>query len=184
MNQIQDTTENKAAKGKSSDRAESFVRTVIKRCMEDKGYAARLRRADNPATEYQSWEILASFGVDLEKDYERLPFAVVGAAIAKVDISENGDLSLGNALARCYKEGNESSPAKTRLRRLLACQNTTELCRVLRPILSLLASKGLGQLDYAQLLRELLYFKWRRKDIQGRWAMDFYLSSHNGGLDV
>ena len=67
----------------TANREDSFVASVIARCREDKGLAARLRRADNPATEYQSWELLAAYGIDLEQERERLPFVTVAAAIAK-----------------------------------------------------------------------------------------------------
>ncbi|STS83245.1 crispr-associated protein, Cse2 family [Klebsiella pneumoniae] len=63
--------------------AKRFVGYVIERIAKDNGFAARLKRADNPATEYQSWEILAGFGIDLEKEWQRLPYCVIGAALAK-----------------------------------------------------------------------------------------------------
>lgn len=63
--------------------AKRFVAYVIERIAKDNGFAARLKRADNPATEYQSWEILAGFGIDLEKEWQRLPYCVIGAALAK-----------------------------------------------------------------------------------------------------
>ncbi len=47
--------------------AKRFVGYVIERIAKDNGFAARLKRADNPATEYQSWEIPAGFGIDTEK---------------------------------------------------------------------------------------------------------------------
>ena len=169
------------------ERAERFVEAIIKRCAQDKGYAAHLKRADNPATEYQAWEILASFGVDLARDAERIPFAVVGAAIARAGIESNGMLGLGKALALYYEDGSESQPARARLRRLLACRDVVELCRVLRPVLSLLQGKGVIALDYAGLLHDLLTFRWRAQEVQARWAMDFfstYQTGEEGGQDA
>src|SRR5690606_4480146 len=140
--------------GDNKDREQRFVDVVIDRCQSDKGMAARLRRADNPATEYQSWELLGWFGIDLEKDYERLPFVTVSAAIAKSKVVRNGTLTLGKAIAACYDDGRDSSQAKARLRRLLACNDLSEACRILRPLLTLIDSKVGGQsLDYVRLLR-------------------------------
>jgi CRISPR system Cascade subunit CasB len=161
-------------------REERFVNVIIQRCLEDKGYAARLRRADNPATEYQSWEILAAFGVDLAKEYRRLPYAVIGAAIARAKPESNGGLALGRALAAAYEDGSESAPAKARLRRLLACQDTAEVCRVVRPLLALITSRVVAPLDYHSLLRQLLEFGWHPTRIKAAWAQDFYSRPADG----
>lgn len=160
--------------GTKKDSEERFVETVIERCQHDKGLAARLRRADNPATEYQSWELLGSLsylGVDLEQDYKRLPYVTVAAAIAKSKADRNGNLSLGKAIAACYDDGRESSQAKARLRRLLACSELSEVCRLLRPVLTLIDSKVGQPLDYVRLLRQLRFFGHRTKT---QWAQEFY----------
>lgn len=160
----------------------SFVAWLIARCQDDKGLAARLRRADNPATEYQCWETLAAWGVDLEREGQRLPFATVAAAIARAKPPANGSLILGRAIARCFDEGNQSDQAKTRLRRLLACGELAELCRVLRPMLTLIESRVAQPLDYAWLLKQLVDFgrasaggndTWLQR-IKAQWAQDFY----------
>lgn len=158
----------------SPDRAERFINSVIQRCQEDKGLAARLRRADNPATEYQSWELLAGYGIDLEKEWERLPFATLAAAVAKAKAERNGNLGLGRAIAACYDDGRDSAQAKARLRRLLACDDLPELCRILRPLFSLIDSKAGKPLDYVRLLKQLQHFAFDAQRIKAQWAQEFY----------
>lgn len=160
--------------GALPDRATRFVESVLSRCRKDKGYAARLRRADNPDTEYQSWEILAAFGVDLEKETQRLPFATVGAALARSKGETDGSLHLGRAVAACYEDGNASDQARAKIRRLLAGQDVAEVCRILRPLLRLIQSRVNRPLDYARLLKQLLRFSWYGQDIKAQWAQEFY----------
>lgn len=165
-----------------ASREDSFVAGVITRCREDKGLAARLRRADNPATEYQSWEFLASWNIDLERSDQRLPFATVAAAIARAKAESSGRLTLGQSIARCYQDGNQSDQAKARLRRLLACDDLAELCRLLRPVLTLIESRVVQPLDYARLLKQLTAFgravrsdnvQWLQQ-VKAQWAQEFY----------
>jgi CRISPR system Cascade subunit CasB len=162
---------------KTEERAshdERFVVSVIARCQQDKGLAARLRRADNPATEYQSWELLAGYGINLEKEWERLPFATVAAAIAKAKIASDGTLPLGRAIAACYDDGNQSDQAKARLRRLLACDELGELCRILRPLLTLINSRVSQPLNHTRLLKQLRRFGYSAQIVKAQWAQEFY----------
>lgn len=164
-----------AASGKIKSREQRFVEIVIERCQNDKGLAARLRRADNPAMEYQSWELLGWFGVDLEKNHERLPFVSVAAAIAKSKSERNGSLCLGQAIGQCYKDGNKDDQAKARLRRLLACNELAEACRILRPVLTLIDSRVVQPLDYVRLLRQLRFFEYESgQRTKTQWAQEFY----------
>lgn len=162
-------------------REERFVAGLLKLCAENKGMAARLRRADNPATEYQSWEVLAAYGVDLEQERERLPFVSVAAAIAKAKTECNGSLGLGRAIAACYENGNASDQAKARLRRLLACDDLPELCRILRPVLSLIDSKFGQPLDYIRLLKQLRRFPFNAQQVRAQWAQEFYGQAADAG---
>lgn len=168
--QIQEPSADKA----KPDRAERFVNGVILQCLQNKGLAARLRRADNPATEYQSWELLASYGIDLEKDWQRLPFVTVAAALAKAKAERNGNLSLGRALLACYDNDRDSDQGKARLRRVLACDDLPELCRILRPLFSLIDSKVGQPLDFVRLLKQLLRFSHNSQQIKAQWAQEFY----------
>ena len=163
---------------KKVSRTEKFVAYIFTRCEKDKGAAARLRRAGNPDTEYQSWEFLAQW-VDLERPNERLPHALIASRIASVASAEthqNGHLSLGQAIARCYEKGCENDSAKAKLRRLLSCNDVSEVCRVLRPLLSLIDSRVIETLDYARFLDQLLdyHFADKREFVRAQWAQDFY----------
>jgi CRISPR system Cascade subunit CasB len=159
-----------------ANKAQAFVDYVINRCQSDKGIRAALTRADNPATEYQSWEVLAGFHVNLEYENQRLPYATIGAAIARAKAEKNGAVAIGQAIARCYEEGNASDQAKAKLRRLLSCETVAEACRIVRPLLSLIQSKSNSTVDYAGLLNDLLWFGHAdsQNRIKARWAQSFY----------
>ena len=159
-----------------SERNEKFVEYIIRRIEENKGDGAALRRADNPNTEYQAWDILAGFGVNLVSENERLPFVLIAADIARVRPAINGKVKVGQAIASCYNDGNQSDQAKVKLRRLLACDTTSEVCRILRPLFSLIEAKGTTALNYVELLDQLCWFSRdeSRQSIKARWAQDFY----------
>lgn len=166
--------DNKNLNSKNTESKEDkFIQYILTICEQNRGVAARLTRADNPNTEYQSWEQLGPW-IDLNNSYQRLPYASVAAAIARSKTRINGELGLGKALALAYAgqaSSDSSDQAKARLRRLVACADIIEVCRVLRPILTLITSKVSQPLDYARLLRELIYFSERTKL---NWAQDFY----------
>lgn len=169
-------TEKTSPSNTLASREERFVQQILQRCQEDKGAAARLRRADNQATEYQSWDLLAAFGVDLENENQRLPFATVAAIIAKSKSENNGSQTLGGAIAACYEEGRASNQARTRLRRLLACHELPEVCRNLRPLFSLIDSKTTRPVDFTRVLKQLRRFSFEdaRIKVKAQWAQEFY----------
>lgn len=161
----------------------NYVRYLQERIgnAKNKGFAAKLKRADNEATEYQSWEILADW-VDLSSEVHRKAYQLIGASIARTGRTQDDITSLGKALNRLFfKDGNsgeiEKSPASARLRRVLACRDVLELIDVLRPILRLLDSKEISY-SYARLLDEIIRFNHdsSRDVIRSRWAQDFFRS--------
>lgn len=174
------TPENKAG-----SKEEAFVQTVIKRLKgPDTAFGAVLRRADNPDTEYQSWEFLCEGRnkgqwCDITKSRERKAYALIGAALARAKPDKDGNLGIGRAIARCYSDSGslsdqDHSAAKAKFRRLLACNTTEEACRILRPLLSLINSRGIA-LNYSGLLRDLLFSRESFNEyVKPRWARDFY----------
>ena len=159
-------------KSNEQTRAQRFVSWTLARCAQDPGFAACLRRADNPDTEHYALGALCVFGVDVENDAERLPFATVGAALCRRKSEQDGGLGLGAALRACCEDAEQGNP---RLRRLLACDGVSELCRILRPMLSLVSAKG-ADLCHAALLDDLLAFRQdaRRRRVKLRWAREYY----------
>ena len=154
---------------KNYSRGNSFVAFVLRRLAYDTAFGAALRRADNPATEYQSWEYMASW-CDLDNIFERTCFATVAASLARAKRSIDIPHSIGSAIARSYTDGNQDDSAKRKLRRLLACDTSLEACQWVRPLLRLAESRGV-HINYGRLLDDLLYFGPKVKE---RWAMDFY----------
>ena len=66
------------------------------------------------------------------------------------------------------------------MRRLLGCDSVKEACVILRPLLSLIASRGV-RLGYGQLLNELVYFGDGER-IKAKWAVDFYGRRENDSV--
>lgn len=157
-----------------TNREESFVASVIAITRKNKGDAARLRRADNPATEYQSWDILARHGVILDRPHERVPFAAIAAAIGRAEPEANGAQSLGAALARAFDEGAASDAATARLRRLLASDDVVTTCRLLRPVFRIIESRGGAPLDYARILKQVRRLRFDPKRTHSEWAQEFF----------
>ena len=180
-----DTQDAPRKAGLYRNRSLAFVDYIINRCQADNGLRAALKRADNPATEYQSWEVLAGFQVNLEYENQRLPHATIAAAIARAKIEKNGTVRIGHAITRCYDDGNASDQARAKLRRLLACDSIPEACRILRPLFALIESRGDTVPDYGSLLNDLLRFGYEdsRGHIKARWAQDFYGKQEDGEKD-
>ncbi len=145
----------------------------------DKGFRAKMRKADNENIEYQSWDILSRW-VDLEWDANRRAFALIGASVARSSFSEDGNLSIGSALRNIHLRTKDvgdlgTSSSAQRLRRILACHEKVELIDILRPVLRLLESSEIN-ISRARLLDEILWFdhEERRDRIRVRWAQDFF----------
>ncbi len=152
---------------------ESIINTIIKRCEADSAFRAALRRADNPDTEYQSWEYIAQYGANLEFSDSRLAYAIIFAAVARDAKGKDGTLNLGTSLLKAYDDNRDSAPARSKLRRLLACDSVDEVCGVLRSILKLIGSKAV-RISYETLLYDLKGFHSKGEQVKARWAQSFF----------
>lgn len=165
----------------ASQKSTKFVNYVFSRIINEnnKEFRAKLKKADNEATEYQSWDILSQW-VDLENDRDRKTYGLVGASIARSGMHSDGKLGLGGALRAVFqKDGDtgdiQKSSSALRLRRLLSCKEKMELIEVLRPILRFLISKEVG-ISHTKLLDDILWFDHdtSREKSRVRWAQDFF----------
>lgn len=154
-------------------RPEWYVNSVIERIKKDTAMAAALKRADNPASEYKSWEYLADYKVDLEKARERIPYITVSAALARAKPDSDGKLLLGEAIARCGKDPMPGDQERARLRRLLACDSSEEVCAVLRHLLGFIAARDV-RISYGKLLSDLVWFDKDPQKTRARWAQSFF----------
>jgi CRISPR system Cascade subunit CasB len=156
---------------------------------------AAFRGADNPQMQTRSrcLECLQKY-CDLDNSGHLEAFCLIGAAIAREEDPKLWKTGIGKAIRLCYKDkyqnnadaGGIDSPESLRLRRLLACRTSTELCAVLRPLLRFIQSKGI-KLDYTGLLNDLVTFdrdeKWKEK-IKLKWAKDFYSAYEEEGEEA
>ena len=165
----------------ATDKSVNFVTYVVNQINDDrgKGFGAKLRKADNENTEYQSWEILSNW-VNLEWEINRKAYGMVSASLARMKPKMNGSVSLGEALRRVHlknkgSEDLEKSSSALRLRRILSCKETEELIEILKPVVRYLESNDI-LLDYARLLDEILWFNHdtSRERTRARWARDFF----------
>lgn len=154
-------------------KAESVIQHLLQRCQTDTGFLAAFKKADNLRTESYCWEYLVNFGVNLEKDWERLPYVTVLSAAARAHPKQDGFLDFGVAIAQCYDDGNTSDQAKAKLRRILACNTVEELCPIIRPMFRLMQSRQ-KSVSYSKILNDLLWFNNNPKRIKTHWAQSFF----------
>ncbi len=165
----------------AQERSEAFVAWVLAHGS-DKGFSAKLRKADSEATAHQAWELLARW-VDLEKPWERRAFSLIGASLSRTRTTVNGTLGLGAALRELSAQKGqvneiESSPEAARLRRLLSCRDQEEVIDILGPLLRHLVGNNIA-LSHARLLDELLSFNYEVSQERTKlgWAKEFYQKS-------
>lgn len=160
------------------DRVKKFVEYVYAKIKDDNGARSRFRGALSSSRSYTSWGDIAPY-MNIEDESTRDACSLICGSIALDEPDGVKSLGLGSALQKCCldaEDGEKGGPCSNRLRRLISCRTTKELCRVLRPILSLVRSRCPGGLDYALLLEELLDYEDHQDKIKARWVGGFYRS--------
>jgi len=175
-------------------RCEYFVKEVIDEIIPandrkpDTAFRAEMVRADNPQKEYHAYKHLVRLKVNLENNDERRAFALIGAAIARHRIGKPGGQNFGKAMriASTMDNGEISPAGYGRMKRILACKNSSELINILRHVLRFILQKESVDLNLSQLLKDILIWGYSCKKqsnaiqyIKIRWAKDFYGNDSN-----
>lgn len=134
---------------------------------------ALLRRYWSPATRTQAYPILGQLGAidDARK-------AFVATLYAENPLHQAG-LGVGKAALRLGDRREDEHPYDRHFRRLLACQelgdveNPGELPQQLHRLVKRLAGEGVG-LDFAELHKNLNFWRDYRDRVLLRWASEFW----------
>lgn len=138
--------------------------------MADRGQRAALRRYWSPATRHQAYPILGKLGA-LRDDRK----AILAALYAEHPEHRPGN-GVGKAARKLGKPQDGGHPYDRHFRRLLACEDLTDLALQLYRLVKRLGREGIA-LDYATLYRNLNYWANYRDDVKVRWAADFWQAS-------
>lgn len=160
------------------NRQQKFIAYVISRISKSNRDAAAMKRAENPEQEHKAWEILAGFGVDLEKPWERRSYAVIGSAVANRKAVKNGNVPFGRALRMAFTNDDGSKEisrgAESRLRRVLASTDSDDLVSTIRPMLTLIGKRVSSPIDFARLLKQIGTFHFDPERVKSQIANEFY----------
>lgn len=164
----------------SQSAAHRFVSTMIDKVKKDTACRAAFRHADTPSMESRAWEYILHF-CKLESQTERRVFCLIGAAIARTMPDHDGHMSVGSALRSLCSGATEAdlSTELSRLRRLLACDDSYELLDVIRHVLRYIQAQG-AQICYEQLLHDTIYWG---EYTRIKWTKDFFKVSEAATKD-
>lgn len=163
----------------------------VKAHRDDRGFLARLKRGLAEGTEDQAWGILAVQHFDFSNAAKRRVWSVIGGLAANlVDaglLKTEGRENMGTVMrlvmhadgkadeSRMKKDESRMKTYETKLRRLLNCDSTVELCDLVIGVVRLAEAKGVA-VNCRQLYFDLN--RWddpeKREDIRIHWAQDFY----------
>ena len=156
----------------------------VKAHRDDRGYLARLKRGLAESTEDQSWCVLAVQRFDFSNAVKRRVWASIGGLAASlVDaglLKAEGWENMGSVMRQIMSADGEVDESRmktyeTKLRRLLNCTCTVELCELVIGVVRQAEAKGVS-VNCRQLYFDLN--GWddpeKREKSRVRWAQSFY----------
>lgn len=159
-------------KAKPKKTSEAFVSYITQKLEWDRAFAAKLRRADNPNLEHYAWEIIMPWCHSTDDSHRKI-LGLVAASMARCRTVSDGGVQLGTAIARVDKFNDNGH--SVRLKKLLSCHDSIELCYHLRPLIRLIEANKI-RLNYEKLLDQLLFFDAYPDRQKTKWARDCYRS--------
>lgn len=156
----------------------------VKAHRDDRGYLARLKRGLAEGTEDQSWGILAVQHFDFSNAVKRKVWATVGSLAATLMdaglFKTEGWENMGMVMRHIMNADGKADESRvrtyeTKLRRLLNCTSTVELCDLVIGVVRQAAAKGVT-VNCRQLYFDLNGWddQEKREKSRVRWAQDFY----------
>lgn len=156
----------------------------VKAHHDDRGYLARLKRGLAEGTEDQAWGILAVQHFNFSDVVKRKVWTTIGGLAATLMdaglLKTEGWENMGTVMRRIIHADGKADESRvktyeTKLRRLLNCTSTIELCDLVIGIVRLAEAKGVA-VNCRQLYFDLN--SWddpkKRENSRVHWAQDFY----------
>ncbi len=144
-----------------------FIAQLVKLC-DDRGHTAALRRHWSETTKYQALPMLgrlSAIGDDRKSTV---------AALYAVHPSHADGFGIGRAAFRLGERKDGDHPYDRHFRRILACDDLTELAPQLYRLVRRLSREGVP-LDFAKLLRELNFWSTGYSErVKTDWAKEFW----------
>lgn len=143
----------------------------------DKGLRALMRGALSSARQSGALSYLevADCNINILREDHREAALLVMGFVGLDPADKNGEIPFAKALSSIYRNDvNNDEPGLARLRRLLSCRDSSELCVVLRSVLKLILSKTNQGIDYEALLRDLLMFNTRPEYVKAKWTHEYF----------
>lgn len=157
-----------------SETSLNYVNYIFKNKEKDVALCVAMKNATKENLEWKAWPYIENFIKDINNSNKRHIFAIVGEAIAKSHMDNNGTMSFGKAMRAVESEKDKDVPYSPRMARILSFDDLDDLLDVFRQVLSFLGSKDIS-LDYAAVLDDLLQasFENDHEKLKARWASDY-----------